>query len=150
KAYQEFRDKFGEDGNLLVIGVRTDSLFTEKMFNDYAELARSLKKQTGVEDVISIPSAINLVKDSATEKLNTRSIFPDRILTQSEVDSSRQFFLNLPFYQNLLYNPGTNAYLMGVRINKQVINSKKRNKGVGEIERLAQNFESANQTAVYL
>lgn len=150
KAYQEFRDKFGEDGNLLVIGVQTDSLFSEKMFNDYAELARSLKKQSGVEDVISIPSSINLVKDSATEKLNTRPIFPDRILTQSEVDSGRLVFLNLPFYQNLLYNPGTNAYLMGVRINKQVINSKKRNKVVGEIERLAQNFESDNQTTVYL
>src|SRR5437762_9438391 len=38
KAYQEFRKKFGEDGNLLVIGIQTDKLFEEKIFNDYISL----------------------------------------------------------------------------------------------------------------
>ena len=33
KAYQEFRKKFGEDGNMLVIGIQTDKLFEEKIFN---------------------------------------------------------------------------------------------------------------------
>ena len=32
-AYQEFRKKFGEDGNLLVIGIQTDNLFQQKIFN---------------------------------------------------------------------------------------------------------------------
>ena len=32
--YQEFKKKFGEDGNLLVIGIQTDKLFDQKMFND--------------------------------------------------------------------------------------------------------------------
>ena len=36
KTYQEFRKKFGEDGNLLVIGIQTDKLFEEKIFNDYS------------------------------------------------------------------------------------------------------------------
>lgn len=27
KSYQAFREKFGEDGNLLVIGVQSDQLF---------------------------------------------------------------------------------------------------------------------------
>jgi len=31
-AYQEFRQKFGEDGNLLVIGVQTDKLFQKAVF----------------------------------------------------------------------------------------------------------------------
>ena len=30
KAYQEFRKKFGDDGNLLVLGVQTDQFFNEK------------------------------------------------------------------------------------------------------------------------
>jgi uncharacterized protein len=36
KTYQEFRKKFGEDGNLLVIGIQTDKLFQEKTFNSYS------------------------------------------------------------------------------------------------------------------
>ena len=78
KAYQEFRNKFGEDGNLMVIGIQTDQLFEEKTFNAYADLQRSLKKANGVDDIISIPSAINLVKIPETEKLKADTIFPDR------------------------------------------------------------------------
>ena len=44
KAYQEFRKKFGEDGNLLVIGIQTDKLFQEKIFNSYATLATKSEK----------------------------------------------------------------------------------------------------------
>ena len=73
KAYQEFRKKFGEDGNMLVIGIQTDKLFEEKIFNDYTQLVKDIKKVEGVEDVISITTAINLIKDSATEKLESSS-----------------------------------------------------------------------------
>ena len=47
KAYQEFRKKFGEDGSLLVIGIQTDKLFEEKIFNDYARLVNDIKKSAG-------------------------------------------------------------------------------------------------------
>src|SRR5215203_7327067 len=63
RAYQEFRKKFGEDGNMLVIGIQTDKLFEEKIFNAYVDLQRNLRKVTGVDDIISVPSAVNLVKD---------------------------------------------------------------------------------------
>src|SRR5678809_1020750 len=56
KAYQEFRKKFGEDGNMLVIGIQTDKLFEEKIFNNYSALQKALKRANGVEDIISVPS----------------------------------------------------------------------------------------------
>src|SRR5512132_2945068 len=89
KAYQEFRKKFGEDGNLLVIGIQTDKLFGEKTFNDYFSLQRNLKKIDAVEDIISIPSAVNLVKDSSTEKLRAEPIFPEKVLSKVEIDSAK-------------------------------------------------------------
>src|SRR5690349_6616099 len=55
--YQAFRKQFGEDGNLLVIGIQTKDLFNQSVFNDYTALARKLKTSTGVADVISVPSA---------------------------------------------------------------------------------------------
>lgn len=149
-TYQEFKKKFGEDGNLLVIGVQTNELFNEKFFNDYASLQRKLKQVNEVEDIISIPTAVNLVKDSATEKLNAAIIFPEKNLTQAEIDSGATIFLSLPFYQHLLYNSETNAWLMGVRINKNVMNSRKRNDVIKEIRTLAENFGTANKTTIHL
>ena len=68
KAYQEFRKKFGDDGNLLVIGVQTDKLFQQDIFTDYIALSEALKKVPGVDGVLGPAVAINLVKDTATQK----------------------------------------------------------------------------------
>ncbi|MEO6612614.1 MAG: MMPL family transporter [Chitinophagaceae bacterium] len=149
KAYQEFRKKFGEDGNLLVIGIQTDSLFYEKTFNSYASLQRNLKKIKGVDDIISVPTAANLVKVPETEKLKADTIFPDRQLSQAEIDSGAAIFLKLPFYQHLLYNPDTHAWLMGVRINKDLMASKARIGIVNGISKLADEFGTANNLVVY-
>src|SRR6267378_1382967 len=74
QAYQKFLKKFGDDGNLLVIGVQTDQLFNKDAFNDYLQLSRNLKTAKGVEQVLSIPDAIILNKDTITEKLNPSQI----------------------------------------------------------------------------
>jgi predicted RND superfamily exporter protein len=140
KAYQDFRKEFGEDGNLLVIGTSTDKLFTEQVFNDYAALAEKLRTVTGVVGVLSIPGATNLSKDTASEKLRAVPVFPSGRLNQQAIDSSRNVFFNLKFYTGLLYNPSTNAYLMGVSINKDVLNSKRRTAVVDAIVNAAEEF----------
>lgn len=149
KDYQEFRKKFGEDGNLLVIGIQSDKFFTEKIFNAYTTLQQKLKKVKGVVDIISVSSAVNLVKDSASEKLQVDNIFLERTLTQAEIDSGASIFLNLPFYKGLLYNPATNAWLMGVRIDKDLMASKERIGIVKTISNLADEFSKSSGLTVY-
>jgi uncharacterized protein len=150
KTYQAFKKKYGQDGNLLVIGIQTKDFFNEKLFNDYANLQRQLKKVNGVTDIISIPTAINLVKQAETEKLTATPIFADKTLSQSEIDSSKNIFLSLPFYQTLLYNPEKNAWLMGISIDKMMMNSKKRNDVVSDIRKLAEAFGKTNNQEIYL
>jgi predicted RND superfamily exporter protein len=150
KAYQEFRKKFGEDGNLLVIGLKTDKLFQQKIFDNYILLQQDLKRTSGVEDIISIPSAVNLVRDSATERLRAENIFADAVLTQAQIDSSKNIFFSLPFYKTLLYNPESSAWLMGVRINKSIMNSKQRIGVVESITKRANDFGKENGLQVYL
>lgn len=149
-AYQDFKSKFGEDGNLLVVGLQTPDIFNEKIFNEYSNLQRTLKRANKVEDIISIPSAVNLVKIPETEKLKAQTIFRDTTLSQGEIDSCKSVFLSLPFYRGLLYNPQTNAWLMGVRINKEVMNSKKRNAVVENIANIANDFGKKTNLEVYL
>ena len=150
KAYQEFRKKFGEDGNLLVIGLQTERLFEENIFNDYTRLVKEIKKVSGVEDVISITTAVNLIKDSATEKLGPIPIFEDRPLSQAEIDSSRNVLYNLPFYHGLLFNPDSNAWLLGVHINKGILASKAREKTVAEIMSLTEGFSQKHSFEAHL
>jgi len=150
KTYQEFRKKFGEDGSLLVIGIQTDKLFEEKIFNDYAQLINDIKKVQGAETVISVPTAINLIKDSATEKLSSQLIFRNGPLSQTEIDSCRTVFYNLPFYRGLLYNPDSNAWLLGVNINKGVLASKKREITVAQITSLSDAFGKKHSLETHL
>ena len=140
KAYQEFRKKFGEDGNVLVIGVQTDKLFQQAIFMDYIRLTEDLKKVPGVDDVLGVASAINLVKDTATQKPRAIPIFPANPVSQAEIDSGKSVLLGLPFYQGLLYNSQTNAWLTVVHVNKAVMNSAQRIVTVNGITGLVDSF----------
>jgi uncharacterized protein len=140
QAYQDFLKKFGDDGNLLVIGVQTDRLFSKDVFNDYLLLSRNLKKTNGVEQVLSIPDAIVLHKNMLTEKLTASQIFTGPFSSQAELDSAKKIFENLLFYKSILYNPDTHAYLMAISVNKQIMNSAGRTAVVGNIVKLGNDF----------
>jgi uncharacterized protein len=150
KDYIAFKEKFGDDGNLLVAGIQTDSLFSLNVFHAYQDLHQRLKKINAVEDVLSIPSAVTLRKDSLTEKLSAERIFSDTIDSQDQLDSAGAVFYNLPFYHSLLYNPQKKAYLVAVRINKEVLNSKGRSKVVADITNEVKIFEEKTRTEVHL
>ena len=122
KAYQEFRKRFGEDGNLLVVGVQTDKLFQSDIFMDYIALTEQLRKVPGVDNVLGVSSAVNLIRDTNTNKFRTVPIF-SAPYTQVRLDSSKAVLLNLPFYKGLLYNPESNVWLTVVNVNKNVMNS---------------------------
>ncbi len=150
KAYKAFKQKFGDDGNLLVAGIQTDSLFTLKIFNAYQSLHQRLKEIEHVEDILSIPSAVNLLKDSATQKLIAQKIFSDSISTQAVLDSGVNIFFNFPFYRSLLYNKETNSYLIAVRIKKEVLNSKARTLVINNITLAVKEFEEKTNIKVHL
>ncbi|MBS1777730.1 MAG: MMPL family transporter [Bacteroidetes bacterium] len=145
--YQAFRKQFGEDGNLLVIGVKTDKFFDAAFFKDYTALVRHLEKVKAVENVLSIPGAINLVKDTATGQLKVIKLVPDH--GEINIDSIQSSFFNLPFYRGFLYNPETHAYLMALRINKEVLNSKNRKDVVNEIVGLSDEFGKKYNTEMH-
>jgi len=140
KAYQEFRKTFGEDGNVLGIGVQTDKLFQQDIFTDYVRLTEDIKKVPGVDDVLGVANAIDLVKDTATQKPAALPIFPAKPASQAQIDSGKSVLLGLPFYRGLLYNTQTNAWIMVVHVNKAVMNSAGRIVTVNGITRLVDSF----------
>ena len=150
KDYQDFKATFGDDGNTMVIGVVQKDLFSLKNFIAYRQLHKDIRTVKSVEDVLSVPSAITLLKDSLGERLIASKVFPETILSQYQLDSAKAEFLNLPFYRGLMYNPATNAYLMAVRINKDVLASKERSIVIENISKLANAFGEKTNSTIHL
>ncbi len=140
--YLRFKEKFGEDGNVLVLGVLPKNLFDYKFFNSWYELADSLKHLDGVEDVLSICKSFDAVKDTVTGKISLQPIFTHVPNSFRELDSLSKIFYSLPFYKGKLYEPETGATLMAVRINQKKLDSKDRIKVVKGIKQLGENFHA--------
>lgn len=150
KEYKAFQQRFGDDGNVLVIGIQTGKFFEEDVFKQYLTLHRQIKKVEYVEDVLSIPASIALQKDLVTDKLIPSKIFSDSLIQQQQLDSLKNIFNNLTFYKYRLYNPDSNAYLMAVRINKEILNSPARSKTIAEITAIAKAFEANTYIQTHL
>jgi predicted RND superfamily exporter protein len=149
-AYQAFRRKFGEDANLMVIGVQTDRFFQKDFFDDYRRLQADIRTVRGVEGVLSVPAAVNLVKNDSAGKLEARPVFADTLRTQADIDSAAAHFGTLPFYNGLLYNRATKAYLMAVTINGPLMLTPERTKVIGAIVKLTDAFSAKHKTDLHL
>ncbi len=148
--YQAFLKKFGADGNTMVIGVQTDQYFNKDFFNGVATLGQELKKIPGVIGILSIPEVVTLAIDSTTQKFGPLKVFHYPYTNQQLLDTAKSVFESLRFYQTILYNPKTNAYLMGVSVNKDTINSKSRTRLINDISATVLAFEKSSNTTVYL
>ncbi|MCX6337522.1 MAG: MMPL family transporter [Bacteroidetes bacterium] len=148
--YQAFLKKFGADGNTMVIGVQTDQYFNKDFFNGVATLGQELKKIPGVVGILSIQEVVTLAIDSTTQKFGPLKVFHYPYTNQQLLDTAKSVFESLRFYQTILYNPKTNAYLMGVSVNKDTINSKSRTRLINDISATVLAFEKSSNTTVYL
>jgi hypothetical protein len=148
--YQKFKEKFGADGNVLMLAVQTDKFFQSDFFKDYVQLNKDMKNVFAVENIMSVPMAINLVKNDSTQKLEAKPLFKGDLGNQETIDSLSKVFNTLLFYRGLLYNPDTHAYLMAIYVNKDVFNSPKRTAVVAEVTKLANAFQEKQHTEVRL
>ena len=133
KEYLAFKAQFGEDGNVLVIGVSDSAFFSPAHFEAYRQMLDGIKGIRGVEGMLSTVAAMNLVKNAEDEKIKAQPIFPEGPLTDSLLSAGEATFRNLPFYIGLLYNPETNAFLAGATINKRILASADRTRVVNEL-----------------
>ena len=51
--FNTFKQKFGEDGNIIVVGIQDSTVYQLDNFQAYRELSNNIKKITGVTEVIS-------------------------------------------------------------------------------------------------
>ena len=83
--YNNFLDIFGEEGNLIVIGVKDSSLYSVEKLNAWNQLSEYFKSFDEVETVISIKDLQKLTKDTAEEKFELEAFIKDSIASKEEL-----------------------------------------------------------------
>ena len=125
-AYERFKQTFGEDGSVMVMGIRDKNLYELEKFNDWWQLGNEIKKIDGIEAVVSVAHIYNIRKNSEQRKFELLPVMKQRLSNQEEVDRIRNEIDELPFYRGFLFNPETGATVMAVTFDKQKLNTKNR------------------------
>ena len=124
--FNEFKEQFGEDGNIIAVGMKDSSIYELKNFQYLRELTDDIKKIYGVNEVVALPTLKMILKDTANTKFYLSDIFPTQPASQVELDSLLGITLNQRIYAGQLLNTNNGAMMMLVSVQKEVMNSAKR------------------------
>ncbi|TDQ21897.1 efflux RND transporter permease subunit [Tenacibaculum caenipelagi] len=121
--YNKFLEIFGEEGNLIILGVKDSTVFTPAKFNAWNKLVKDLDSLSQVDFTISIANVQQLKADRKQRKFIVEPLFKSAPKTNKEVDSiKKQLFEKLPFYENLLYND-QGTLQTAIYLNKDIVNT---------------------------
>ena len=140
KIYEDFKQRFGEDGNVMVIAIESDKIYELETFNQWYDLSKKIKSVDGIKNVLSNTNLFGIEKDSVEKKFNFPPLVAKRPITQSEVDTIKAKIDRLPFYKGVIYSNVGNAHLMAVTFDQSKLNSKGRITISREIEAIAREF----------
>lgn len=123
QLYEAFKARYGEDGNLTVVGIETSQLFSVPVFKDWYDLNQRLKLLKGVKEVISNATIITIVRNDSLKRMQAKKLLTHVPNSQQDLDSLQVTIKRLPFYQDLLISPSKKAHLMGVIIEPSELNA---------------------------
>ncbi len=149
KFYEDFKKRFGEDGNVMVIAIESKKIYELQTFNAWYDLGKEIKKIEGIKNVLSNANLFGIEKDSSAKKFTFPPLVPKRPKTQAEVDVIKAKIDRLPFYKGVIYSQEGNAHLMAVTFDQAKLNSKGRITTSREIEAAAVAFGKANNIDVH-
>ena len=123
-TYNDFLEVFGEEGNLIVLGIKDTSIFTVNQFNAWNKLAESFKSYDEVETVISIKDLQKLVKNTEKQKFDLEPFIKDSITSIEQIDKlQEELFKKYPFYDNFLFNAETKTLRTAIYLKKDIVNT---------------------------
>ena len=125
--YNKFLEIFGEEGNLVILGVKDPTIFTPRKFNAWNNLVDKFDDREEIDFTLSIADVQELKKDKKNRKFVLKPLYEKDPTTEKEVLAiKKQLFEKLPFYDNLLYNKETGTLQTAIYIKKEIINTKAR------------------------
>jgi predicted RND superfamily exporter protein len=125
--YNTFLDIFGEEGNIIVLGVKDSTLLTAQNFNAWNSFSKSIEKNENIEAVITLQDLKKLIKDQKKQQFNFEPIVNDSIRSNDELEQLQSsLFADFPFYDEVLYNKDSKAIRTIIYLKKSIVNTSAR------------------------
>ena len=132
--YNKFLQIFGEEGNLVILGVKDSTVFTPIKFNAWNKLVAQFNERKEIDFTVSIADVKKLKADRKKRKFILEPLYSENPTTKEEVNTiKKELFEKLPFYDNLLYNKETGTLQTAIYIKKKIINTPARRDFIFEI-----------------
>ncbi|NQX77550.1 MMPL family transporter [Gilvibacter sp.] len=150
-AYNNFLETFGEEGNLIVIGVKDTAIFQPENFLAWDALSKKIGQYPEIELTLSVGDLQVLNKNQDEERFDLEPFITDSIPTAEQLAWYKyRLFEKLPFYKGLLYSPNKQSIRTGIYLKKELVNTPARrdfiiNDLIPEIEK----FENTYDITVY-
>lgn len=139
----EFRKQFGEDGNIVAVGLKDSAIYNYQNFELLREFCVEVRKMNGVNDVISLPRIKKIEKDTAKTQFVLTDVFPGKISSQDELDSLLVEAKKQKFYIGQIVNEKNGAIAILISIHKEVLNSSDRVGLTDQIVAAGERFSSS-------
>ena len=150
KLYESFKARYGEDGNVMVVNIESDSMYQLPFFTDWYRLNQDIRHITGIKDVVSNANLFRIVRNDSLERFQFLPIIKTPPTTQAEVDSVRSSIKLLPFYRGFVSDSADRAHLMAITFDQSKLNTKGRIEIVRDIEARTTAFGKRHNLTVHL
>lgn len=147
--FNEFRKQFGEDGNIIAVGLKDSGIYEYKNFEKLREFCVAVKWIEGVNEVISLPQIKMMTKDTARKQFILKDIFQQKITSQQELDSLLKEAKKQKFYIGQIVNEANGAIAVLISVKKETLNSDKRIGLTNEIVEKGQQFTRATEIQLH-
>jgi len=115
--YDIFRERFNQVGNTVILAIDSFDLFNPELYPQWQHLQDEMNSEPGVVGVLSPINALNLRRNDSLQKLYYESLNPG--FRTGNLDSLRQLYADLPFYDGLLLSEDGQVPLMLVQIDPE-------------------------------
>ena len=141
--FEQFKQTFGEDGNIFAIGVLDSAIYQLPNFQRFKYLNDELAALPGVNNVLSLPRIQYLNRNKAEKKFDIKPFFNPFPEDQASLDSLLNKANDLKYYSGQITNQDNGATIILVSINRDVLNSEKRQVLVQDVVDVGNAFSEA-------
>ena len=144
--YNDFLDKFGEEGVVIVMAVNDSTIYQPKKFNSWVNLNKKLQSFNEVDFVFSFSGVQELKKVEDPKSFKLFPVLEDKVFTEADIQSYKnKLFNELPFYEGLVYSSSKETIQSALYIKQEIVNTRARRDFIlKDLNPLLEAFEQEN------
>lgn len=147
--YDFFKSKFGQDGTILIVGIKKDELNKLANYQAWAKAGEDIKGLAGIKNVLSIARLNDLILNDTLGKFEFKPLKGLNPTTQDELDDLLLRIKKLKFYEGYVFNDKANATSMLVTFYEKDLNTGRRLEIVDNIKKEIDNFSKVTNIEVH-